>query len=431
MSKGRSAPGIPRPVMFLFTQTLLLIAQSLFLLPVAYLLWLTWAAQRALPHTVASSKKWTARFLILIPAHNEQRLLPECLKSILQSDYPADGYRVHVIADNCSDRTAEIGRGYGAAVHERKHLEKRGKGYALNWAANRLADDIAQADGVVIIDADTVISSNFLQVMSDRLSNGERVIQAYYAAAAPEQSTVSSLRYAALAVLHYLRPQGRMVLGGSAGLKGNGMVFSPEIITRFPWPASLTEDIEYHMTLLLAGERVTFAPDAVVWGEMPVSLTQSRSQHDRWEQGRLSMARRYVPQLFASARRALRDSNRRQAFIYLDAVMEHLIPPFSILTAGSVTALILSAIAFASVQASNAASMIQNLAAVNLLLGFSLLAGKIIYLVSGLRLVGASPTIYRSLFFAPFFIVWKIWQYTRVWLHRSKTEWIRTARNEG
>jgi 1,2-diacylglycerol 3-beta-glucosyltransferase len=435
MSKGRSAPVINRPNMLLFTLSILLFAQTVLLLPVIYLLFLTWAARRASKYTPSGDLLHTPDLLILIPAHNEEQLLPACLESIHHSDYPAVSIHVHVIADNCSDRTAEIASAHGVSVHLRMNQELIGKGYALRWAVERLAEDITQADGIVILDADSVISPNFFRVMAARLERGERVIQAYYAASAPEQSPVSSLRYAALAVLHYLRPLGRMVLGGSAGLKGNGMVFTPEIIAHFPWPASLTEDIEYHMTLLLAGERVTFAPDAEVQAEMPVTLAQSRSQHDRWERGRLAMARRYVPELLTASVRSWRAANRRQALLYLDAAMEHLIPPFSILAgltfAAVCASLVLSLFAFGSLQAPEQMTIAQLFAAANLLLGLSLLSGQAIYLLNGLLLVGASAKIYRSLLFAPVLIIWKIWQVIRVARQRSQQEWVRTARNEG
>ena len=159
-------------------------------------------------------------------------------------------------------------------------------------------------DAILIMDADSSISPNFLRVMDARLARGERVIQSYYAVRDPEQSWSVSLRYVALAALHYLRPLGRMVLGGSMGLKGNGMVFAADILKKHEWSASITEDIEFHMALVLDGERVMFAPDAVVEAEMPQDLAGSQTQNTRWEQGRLEMARTYVPKLLRQARLA-------------------------------------------------------------------------------------------------------------------------------
>ena len=169
--------------------------------------------------------------------------------------------------------------------------------------------------------------------MNARLAHGERVIQSYYAVRDPGNSWSVGLRYAALAVLHYLRPQGRMVLGGSAGLKGNGMVFAADLVRNHEWSASLTEDIEFHMGLILAGERVMFSPDAMVEAEMPDTLEDSQTQNVRWERGRMQMTKTYVPQLLKAAGQALRKGKYGRSYLLVDAAMEHIIPPFSILAA--------------------------------------------------------------------------------------------------
>ena len=253
-------------------QILLFGAEAVLALMITYLLMLTGAAFFAQRHTKLRQDDSSHRFLILVPAHNEERLLPSLLANLHQLDYPAALYAVHVVADNSTDRTAELAHASGAFAHERVDEERRGKGYALHWLMQQLLASAEPHDAVLILDADSIISPNFLTVMDARLARGERAIQASYAVRDPQSSWSASLRSVALAALHYLRPLGRMPLGGSAGLKGNGMVFAAEIVREYQWSASLTEDIEYHMALILAGQRVTFAPDAIVWAEMPSSL---------------------------------------------------------------------------------------------------------------------------------------------------------------
>jgi 1,2-diacylglycerol 3-beta-glucosyltransferase len=198
------------------------------------------------------------------------------------------------------------------------------------WAASE------PHDAIVLLDADSVVTPNFLRAMAARLKRGERVIQAYYAVRDPERSWGAGLRYAALAAVHYLRPSARMALGGSAGLKGNGMVFAADIPRRFSWTNDLTEDVEYHMQLILAGERVTFAPEAVVCAEMPTTLRGAQTQNVRWERGRLEQVRRYVPQVMAAAL-------ARRSYLLFDAAVEQLIPPFSVIV-GATLALLPAAI---------------------------------------------------------------------------------------
>jgi len=374
---------------------------------VAYLLLLTVAAWFAPRRTAPRATAPTHRFLFLIPAHNEERLLPSLLENLRRIDYPRELYAVHVVADNCSDRTAELARQGGAIAHERFNTELIGKGYALEWLLQRIWESNEPHDAIVILDADTIVSPNFLTVMDARLAQGERVIQAYYAVRDPEQSWSAGLRAVALMAVHYLRPQARMVLGGSVGLKGNGMVFAADIVRNYRWPASLTEDIEYHMALIMGGERVTLAPDALVWAEMPGTLRAAQSQNARWEQGRLEMVRRYVPRLLAAAA-------KRRSFLLFDAAVEQLIPPLSVVAISSVGTFI-------------AMIILQNLPGV--IAAAALIAGQGAYILAGLVLARAPRKVYQALLYAPAFIAWKIWLYVRVLINRQQKGWVRTARN--
>jgi cellulose synthase/poly-beta-1,6-N-acetylglucosamine synthase-like glycosyltransferase len=387
---------------------LLFSVEALLGLMIAYLLLLTGAALFAPRSTRLRQGEATHRFLILVPAYNEERLLPSLLANLQQIDYPQTLYKIHVVADNCTDRTADVARAGGAVAHERVDDQRRGKGYALQWLMQRLWASAEPHDAVLILDADSIVSPNFLAVMDARLARGQHAIQAYYAVRDPHGSWSASLRSVALAALHYLRPLGRMVLGGSAGLKGNGMVFTAAILREHQWSASLTEDIEYHMALILGGRRVTFAPDAIVWAEMPSTLKASQTQNVRWERGRQEMVRRYVPRL-------LRAALARRSFLLFDAAVEQIIPPFSLVAAASVMALI-------------GALILQNIAGV--LLGGLLLLGQAVYILAGLWISGAPKQVYQALLFAPAFIVWKVWLYIRVLIGLDRKGWIRTARND-
>jgi cellulose synthase/poly-beta-1,6-N-acetylglucosamine synthase-like glycosyltransferase len=387
---------------------LLLGIEAVLGLMIGYLLLLTAAALFASRHTRLRQEGPTHRFLILVPAHNEERLLPSLLANLRQLDYPQPLYQVHVVADNCTDRTAELARSAGAIAHERVDDQQRGKGYALQWLMQQLWASAEPHDAVLILDADSIVSPNFLNVMDARLASGERAIQAYYAVRDPQDSWSASLRSVALAALHYLRPLGRTLLGGSAGLKGNGMVFAAEIVRKYQWSASLTEDIEYHMELILGDQRVTFAPDAVVWAEMPSSLKASQTQNVRWERGRQEMVRRYVPRL-------LRAALVRRSYLLFDAAVEQIIPPFSLVAAASLAAL-LGAIVLQS--------------AAGMIVAGLLLCGQAAYILAGLRLSGAPKKVYQALLYAPLFIVWKVWLYLRVLIGLDRKGWTRTARND-
>jgi cellulose synthase/poly-beta-1,6-N-acetylglucosamine synthase-like glycosyltransferase len=418
--------------MYNWIQFVILLASIPAAVMVGYLLCLTLAAIRAPRGTPSWLGFPRQRFLILIPAHNEDRLLPALLASVRVLDYPAELVAIHVVADNCTDQTAAVARAAGATVHERRDPAQAGKGQALNWLLERLPQARQPDTAVVFLDADSVVSPNFLRVMAARLERGQLAIQAYYAVRDPERSPAAGLRFAALAALHYLRPQGRMVLGTSAGLKGNGMVFAAGLLPQVRWTTNVTEDIEQHMALLLDGVRVRFAPDAVVWGEMPDTLAGSRSQHDRWERGRLQMARRYVPRLLGTAARCAVSRRYRMTLVLVDAALEHLIPPFSVLVAYSL-ALFGAAVIGAGLQAVSGGlpgDLGGFLPALSLGLTAALLAGQALYVLAALFLVRAPRFVYRQLLYAPGYLVWKLGQYVRAWLAKAEARWVRTTRNE-
>ena len=398
-------------------QTSLWVAGGLLTLMVGYLVVLTIAAWWAPKRTSLPGGEATHHFVLLVPAHNEEQLLPALLANISQLAYPRHRFTLVVVADNCTDQTAALARAAGAMVYERVDRVQIGKGYALQWLLAQLHADNITFDAAVILDADSVVSPNFLQVMAAQLTKGARAIQAHYAVLNPHRTWVMSLRAAALALIHYVRPLGRTVLGGSVGLKGNGMVFHRTLLAEHQWSASVTEDIEYHMSLVLAGERVYFAPDATVWAEMPGTLQGSHTQNVRWEQGRFQLARQYVPPLLKAAisRRA---PNVPSRYLLFDSIMEHLIPPFSMLTGLTVMYWLL---AWLPLIGAGTWSL--------RLLATLLLLGQVGYIMGGLILARTPARTFLALAYAPIFVWWKIRLLLRMATGVEKQGWVRTARD--
>ena len=167
----------------------------------------------------------------MIPAHDEELVILRLLRSLDAVDYPRDRYDVCVVADNCTDATADIARTFGARVFERTDEVERAKGFALRWLLGQIAGE--RYDAFVVLDADSVVEPNLLRAFDARLAAGSQVIQAYYSVLNADASAVAGLRYAALAALHFVRPLGRSVLGLSVGLKGNGMCFAAPVLEQF------------------------------------------------------------------------------------------------------------------------------------------------------------------------------------------------------
>ena len=383
----------------------------------SYLGVLTVAAVLARHRKTFGSSARRTRFVVLIPAHNEELLLPSTLASIAAVDYPANLVDVHVVADNCTDRTAALAREAGATVHERMDLARPGKGPALSWLLADLRRRDALGDAVVFLDADTTPDPRFFDMVEHCLDRGAVVVQGHYAVRDPDSGTLVAFRAAAMAARTFLRPLGRMAIGGSAGLHGNGMVFRPDVLAERAWSDHLTEDVELHLDLLLDGTRVTFAPDARVDAEMPTTLEASRTQHERWERGRLEIARRYVPRLL----RQIAVDGPAGRVAAADAVFDQLVPPFSVLAAGTA---VWGALTTTRALVVPGIAPRRELAVVG-----AVVAVQGAHVLAALRLVGAPASVYRALLAAPQLVVWKLTLWLRVLVRPSGVAWTRTRRN--
>ncbi len=369
----------------------------------AYLLLLTFAALLS-RRTVPPPGPSTRRFAVLVPAHDEEVVIGRLLRSLAALDYPRERYDVCVVADNCTDRTAEIAREFGARVFERYDAVEKAKGFALRWLLTQLTE---RYDAFVVLDADSVVEPNLLRAVDARLVAGSQVVQAYYSVLNASDSAVAGLRYAALAALHYVRPLGRSALGFSVGLKGNGMCFSAPVIERFGWDwFTLAEDVEFHLALVRSGVRVDFAWETTVLADMPVTLAQAASQNRRWEGGRLQLLRTQVVGLLV-------DGLRLRSLMRIDAAIEQLIPPLSVPFLLGLLVLV-AALAVGAMPAA--------------LFAAASLLGQMLYLATGLLLVRAPLKAYLALSSAPVYIAWKVGLYASSIVQGRAQSWIRTSR---
>src|SRR5258708_8959262 len=142
------------------------------------------------------------RFAVVVPAHDEEGGIATTVSSLLGVDYPPDRFSVVVVADNCSDQTAARAEQAGARVLVRRDDEKRGKGYALAHAFERL---VSEVDAVVVVDADTVVSPNLLRAFAVRINGGALAVQADYAVRNPNASWRTRLMAIAFGAFHVLR----------------------------------------------------------------------------------------------------------------------------------------------------------------------------------------------------------------------------------
>jgi cellulose synthase/poly-beta-1,6-N-acetylglucosamine synthase-like glycosyltransferase len=349
-------------------------------------------------------------FAMLIPAHNEITVLGKLLGSLSVLDYPKDHYTVYVVADNCTDATAELAHTTGwVHVYERFDQNKRGKGFALNWLMHKLNEDSLIYDAYVVLDADSVVDPTFLEVMNKGLKQGAQALQAHNTVLNVTDSPGTALRWLALTLMNYVRPLGRNGLGCSSTLTGNGMCLNRSLLMRYPWQSfSLAEDYQYYLYIVKHGEKVVYMPDAIVRSEMPSTFAQMRTQDIRWEAPDTSQP------VWRTSWQLLKAGISNRDLVRIEAIAELLTPPLSYLIGWSLLTL-LGSLFLWSIP--------------NLIMRLVLIGRLFCYLSTAIYLLRPPRAVLLALLHAPGFVVWKLWVILVVKRSKKHTaEWIRTSR---
>ncbi len=352
-------------------------------------------------------------FAVVVPAHNEELVIEQTVRNLFNIDYPVELFDVIVVADNCDDKTAVISARMGALVLERINKKFKGKGYALKWCFDLLIKSSRKYDAFLVIDADTIVSENILQILNSYVNKGSEAIQCSDLVKPQQNSWSSEITRVGLMLYNYVKPLGKKVINCSAGLRGNGMCFSSNTLRKHPWRAfSQTEDLEYGINLLMNGTQTIFAPEAQVKAIMPANSKNAESQRARWEIGRFPLIFKYGGRLFSAAL-------TKRSLALFDAFLDLISPAFVNLFSFTIMMIFANAVLFAL-----------NLsdAGIFLVLWCILLLMQIYHVIGGLYIAGADKDAYRALFHVPRYAVWKLVLYLKLAVKGHTKLWVRTAR---
>ena len=239
------------------------------------------------------------KIAVLIPAHNEALTIERTLASVLPQI--GSGDRIVVVADNCTDNTANLARKFDIIVLERNDPTKLGKGYALDYGIQFLKSDAPST--VVLIDADCMVHPNTIQQLAASALDSGKPVQATYLQDRPAESnskdTISAL---AILVKNFVRLQGLKNLQFPCLLYGTGMAFPwSVIVTTSLANGNIVEDMQLAIDLAIAGYSPLYCPSARVTGILPQEEQASKTQRTRWEHGHLQTLLTQVPRLLGAA----------------------------------------------------------------------------------------------------------------------------------
>jgi len=353
-----------------------------------------------------SSGNTTGDSIIVIPAHDEAFGLAAMLRD-LPAAIPRN--RVLLVADNCADETAQIGRAAGVSVIERHDPARRGKGYALAFARDALA--ARPPASVIILDADCRIQrGNPFDLAVRAVHDGCAVQAENLQTARADASPLVRIGAFAFLIKNVVRARGLERLGGSAFLQGTGMALPWDVFARMTLATrNPVEDMELTIELARMGVPTRLDSRCRI-----VSAAAGRAAHleqrTRWEQGFIRNGLRHGPGLIA-------EGLRRRTRL-LAAIGCHMcVPPLALLflIAGGVLAIGSFAVAVGSVSPFPVVALgLAGLAATS-----ALIAG---WVRAGQHTLSAG-----TLALAPLYILWKLPVYLTLPFKRTLA-WTRTRR---
>ncbi|HET9387902.1 MAG TPA: glycosyltransferase family 2 protein [Gemmatimonadales bacterium] len=348
------------------------------------------------------------RLLFLVPAHDEEGMIESCVRSVMAQHYPADRFAAVVVADNCTDRTAELARQAGASCLERHDRRLPGKPRAIAWALQQLP--VSTFDAVVIIDADTIVDPAFAAALAAAAPVNDRAFQAYFDVRNPGDSPLTRMA-AVLAAANYRFAYAlKRRVGLNTPLMGNGMCLGTAVLAEHGWQAfTIAEDWELYALYTTLGVRIESLPEAHLYSQEARSLRQSATQRQRWTAGKLTVLKRLIGRLLLSRRTGLAQKLDALAELSAPGPVLHL---GLVLALGAVTALL---------QAPGASWLL-------VALGASVLRPAA-YTTAGLAVQSQPLRATLAFAFLPFYLVWRLGNAVAALGQLGDKPWVRTARD--
>lgn len=242
------------------------------------------------------------KYAVLVAARNEEKVIGNLIESISRQDYPRELVEVFVVADNCTDGTAQAASRAGAVCYERFDMEHQTKGYALQFLVDRIRRDygIDSFDGYFVFDADNLLRRDYIAKMNDAFDAGEKIVTSYR-----NSKNFDANWIAASYGIHWLRTarmehRARSLVRSAARIQGTGFLFSWELI-RDGWNyTSLTEDRAFGADAVVNGYRISYQHQAEFFDEQPETLRIALRQRLRWAKGHLMSVRESGGKLLAN-----------------------------------------------------------------------------------------------------------------------------------
>ncbi len=238
---------------------------------------------------------------ILVPCHNEERVIQATLEALLALDYPPEKVEILVINDGSADDTARIAAAFTRDPRVRllevpSEKAARGKAAALNFGLRE-----ARWPVIAVYDADNTPEPGALRPLVEELACDARLgacIGMYRAVNRRRRLITRFLNIEGIG-FQWIIQAGRWMLMRFTTLPGTNYVIRRKLVEDLGgWDeAALTEDAELTLRVYQAGYRIKLVPDSVTWEQEPESLGVWFRQRHRWVRGYNYLLKRYAGRL--------------------------------------------------------------------------------------------------------------------------------------
>ncbi|NFM47663.1 glycosyltransferase family 2 protein [Clostridium botulinum] len=242
---------------------------------------------------------------ILVPAHNEEKVIGRTVKSILLLNYPKDKMELIVINDNSSDNTKEIlkqiqeeYRPYNFKIINTDNITGgRGKSNALNIGYKHSSGDF-----IAVYDADNTPDKNALKYLMETIIEDEHLgaVIGKFRTRNKDRNMLTRFINIETLSFQWMCQAGRWNLLNLCTIPGTNFVVRKNIIQKLNgWdPKAIAEDTEISFRIYELGYKIKFVPYSVIWEQEPENLKVWFKQRTRWAKGNIYVLLKYFKNIF-------------------------------------------------------------------------------------------------------------------------------------